>query len=56
VLYQSQAIELQKMNNATFGHRDGMDSHKGAELEPKLGNRCDEKNRCPGAEDTWIYR
>jgi len=35
VLYQSQAIELQWMENATPKHREGVDSLKGAKLEPK---------------------
>jgi len=38
VLYQSQAIELQRMENATLEHRDGVDSPNDAKLEPKAGD------------------
>ena len=37
---------------APLKRRDGVDSHKGAKLEPKVGDRCDEKTRRPSAEDT----
>jgi hypothetical protein len=37
VLDQSQTTELQRIDSATFERRDGVDSPKGAELEPKGG-------------------
>ena len=37
MLYQSQAIELQRMESATLEHRDNVDSPKDARLEPEGG-------------------
>jgi hypothetical protein len=48
VLYQSQTIELPKMENATLERRGGIDSPNDAKVEPKAGEiQCDEKNQIP---------